>query len=79
MEMLAFWKTFDFVTKTNVMVLVTVIVGSGPHPPLSGLEKETVRLAGMLENSAKTPETRMIDILRRIYHSREIGDNRKIS
>ena len=78
-EMLAFWKTFDFVTKTNVMVLVTVILGSGPHPPLSGLEKEMVRLAGMLENSAKSPETRMIDILRRIYHSREIGDNRKIS
>ena len=79
MEMLAFWKTFDFVTLTIVMVPVTVIVGPGPHPPLSGLEKELVRLARMLEHSVKSPEARMINIIGRIYHSREIGATRKIS
>ena len=78
-EMLAFWKTFDFVTLTIVMVPVTVTVGPGPHPPLSGLEKELVRLARMLEHSVKSPEARMIDIIGRIYHSREIGATRKIS
>ena len=78
-EMSAFWKTFDFVTLTIVMVPVTVIVGPGPHPPLSGLEEEVVRLARMLEHSVKSTEARMIDILRRIYHSWEIGATRKIS
>ena len=79
MEMLAFWKTFDFVTLTIVMVPVTVIVVPRPHPPLSGLEEEVVRLARMLEHSVKSTEARMIDILRRIYHSWEIGATRKIS
>ena len=54
---------------------MTVIVGpglSGLQPPLSGLEEKVVRLTGMMEHSVRSLEAGMVDILRRIYHSREI-------
>ena len=85
MEVRAFWKTFEFATKTTTMLVsVTVIVGSGPQPTLPGLEEEVVRLAGVLEDPVRPLQARMVHVLGRIDHSRKVSgraaeNTRKIS
>ena len=67
----------DFVTL--IIFRVAVIVGFRTKPPLSGFEKEMVRLAEVLVHSIRCLNAGMVHILGRIYHSWEIRGAGKVS
>ena len=65
MEIMVFWKIFNFVTHISISSIVSMnlIVGLRLQPTLSGLEKKVVRLTGMMEQSVRCLEAGMVDIL----------------